>query len=260
MTTFTSHEPGVPNWIDLLAADVDGAKVFYAGLFGWDIEDELDADGNRIYSIARLDGKKVAGIGTIPAGVEMPSVWNSYICTADVAATAAAVSDAGGTVLMAPTQIGSSGRMASCADPTGAAFSIWEPQQHLGIEVGNEANTYSWNELMSQDLATAQTFYSDVFGWTYKHEAMPGGDYFVIAGGENGGLGGLMEMPSDLGSTPSYWGVYFTVAGLAATTNKVVALGGQVLMPGMELPGIGTFAVVGDPWGAAFTVIEPVAS
>ena len=100
MTEHTSHAPGTPNWVDLMASDVDQAKDFYAGLFGWELQDEFDGDGNRIYSMARLGGKAVAGIGGIPPGMEMPSVWNTYVATADLDSTAQAVEAAGGSVML----------------------------------------------------------------------------------------------------------------------------------------------------------------
>lgn len=258
MAEHTSHAPGTPSWVDLFASDLDGAQDFYSTLFGWDIEDQFDDDGNRIYAMARVDGKAVAGMGSIPPGVEMPSIWNTYIATDDIDATAQAVEANGGQVLMPPMQVMESGKMASFADPTGAAFSAWQAQQHIGAELGNIANTHSWNELMTRDLSSAQEFYSNVFDWQYEVQQMPDGEYHVIAGGENGGLGGMMTMPNEVPAmVPNYWGVYFTVDDLDASTAKVQELGGQVVMPAMELPGIGQMSTVHDTWGAPFTLIQP---
>ena len=105
MTEHTSHAPGTPSWVDLMASDLDQAKDFYTGLFGWDLQDQFDDEGNRIYSMARVDGKAVAGMGEIPPGVEMPSVWNTYVATANLDSTVAAVEAAGGSVMMPPIQV-----------------------------------------------------------------------------------------------------------------------------------------------------------
>ncbi len=261
MAHFTSHEPGTPSWVDLFASDLDAAKDFYGGLFGWDLEDQFDGDGNRIYTMARLDGRAVAGMGAIPPGMEMPSVWNSYVSTVDVDATAAAVRAAGGSVLMPPMDVMESGRMATFADSTGAAFSAWEPGQHIGAEIGNVANTYSWNELMTRDLGSAQSFYSEVFGWQYESQQMPNGQYHVISGGENGGLGGMMTMPPEVPPmVPNHWGVYFTVDDLDASLNKVSELGGQMVMPPMDLGEIGRMSTVHDSCNAVFTMMQPAQS
>lgn len=261
MTVFTSHAPGTPNWVDLMATDLDGAKAFYENVFGWELEDQFDGDGNRIYVMARQNGKAVAGMGQVPPGMEMPSVWNSYVATEDLAATADAVIAAGGSVMMPPMQVMEAGHMAVFADTTGAAFSAWQAGEHIGAEVGNVENTYSWNELMTRDIDSAKAFYADVFGWQYETQEMPMGEYTVIAGGENGGLGGMMTMPDEVPEmVPNHWGVYFTVADLDASVASVSEHGGQVVVPPMEIPGVGKMATVHDTNQASFTLMQPEGS
>ena len=103
MPEFTSHAPGSPNWVDLMSPDVDASKEFYSAVFGWDAEDQLDDDGNRTYVMFSVDGKAVAGLGgQAPDMGEMPAIWNSYFAVDDVAATAAKVEAAGGSVMMPP--------------------------------------------------------------------------------------------------------------------------------------------------------------
>ncbi len=262
MPEFTSHAPGTPCWVDLMSPDVDGAKAFYTSVFGWAADDQLDDDGNRIYVMFSLGGKNVAGLGGQPPGMgAMPPVWNSYISTADVAATSERVAAAGGSVMMPAMQVMDAGEMAIFTDPAGAAFSVWKAGQHIGAEVGNEPNTYSWNELMTRDIDASLAFYSDVFGWTYDPQDMgPMGTYHVIAGGESGGLGGLMAMPPDLpDQVPNHWGVYFMVADTAATIEAITGAGGQIVMGPMTIPGVGTSATAHDPAGGSFSILQPEA-
>ncbi len=258
MAAFTSHSAGTPSWVDLFSSDLDGAKDFYGQLFGWELEDQFDPDGNRVYAMARLDGKAVAGMGPMPPGSEMPSFWNTYISSDDVEATAVAVEANGGQVMMPPMQVMESGKMGVFADSTGAAFSVWQAHQHIGAELGNVANTYSWNELMTRDLTSAEEFYSKVFGWQYITHEMPHGNYTVIEGGVNGGLGGMLQMPAEVPENiPNHWGVYFTVEDLEASVAKVEELGGNVAMPTMELPGVGRVSTLLDSWGASFILMQP---
>jgi predicted enzyme related to lactoylglutathione lyase len=242
-----------------MSPDIDGAKKFYSGVFGWDLEDQFDDDGNHVYVMARQNGRAVAGMGSMPPGAAgMPSVWNTYITSDNLEASVEAVTSAGGSVMMPPMQVMTSGRMAVCADPTGAAFSMWEPGEHIGAEVGNIANTHSWNELMTRDIDAAKAFYTKVFGWSYEVNEMPDGPYNVIAGGESGGLGGLMSMPAEVPDmVPNHWVVYFSVADIAASIALVTDHGGQVMMEPMTAPGVGTFATVLDTAGAAFSVMQP---
>ncbi len=259
MAEFASHAAGTPSWVDLMSPDVDASKAFYQAVFGWDAEDQFDPDGNRVYTMFSLDGKSVAGLGGQPPGMgEMPAIWNTYISVDDAETCAEKVTAAGGTVMMPPMQVMESGHMAVLADPTGAAFSVWQAGEHIGAEIGNVPNTLSWNELMSRDIDTATAFYAEVFGWTYATQDMGDSPYHVIEGGENDGLGGLMAMPADVPDmVPNHWAVYFMVADTDATVALVVANGGQVVAPPMDIPGVGRMAVLHDPAGGNFSTMQP---
>ncbi|MGI9603552.1 MAG: VOC family protein [Acidimicrobiales bacterium] len=259
MTEFTSHAPGTPCWVDLMSPDVDASKAFYTAVFGWDAEDQHDDDGNRVYVMFTLDGKSVCGLGGQPPGMgEMPPVWNTYIATDDPGAVADRVTAGGGTVMMKPMPVMTSGEMAIFTDPGGAAFSVWKAGDHHGIEVGSIANTYSWSELNTRDLDRALPFYASVFGWEYDSgAAMPG--YHLIKGGTNDeGLGGIMAMPDEVPEmVPNHWANYFTITDLDASVAAVRANGGDVMAEPMTIPGVGSMAVVHDPAGGNFSLMQP---
>ena len=259
MVSFSSHQAGTPSWVDLMSPDVDASVAFYTSVFGWEAEDQFDDDGNRVYVMFRLDGKAVAGLGGQPPGApEMPPVWNTYITTDDVAATTAKVTENGGAVMMPGMQVMTAGEMAVFTDPAGAAFSVWKPDEHIGAEVGNADNTFSWAELNTRDVDASLPFYNAVFGWEYQSgEAMPG--YHLIAGGTNDeGLGGIMAMADEVPDmVPSHWAVYFAVRDAAATAAKIEAAGGSIVMPAMPIPGVGTMVVAHDPGGGNFSLMQP---
>lgn len=260
MTTRTSYDPGTPCWIDLTSPDTDASTAFYSGLFGWDAEDQHDPDGNHIYTNFSRDGQLVAGMAPQqPEMAGMPPIWNTYVATSDVDTTTKKVEEAGGTVMLPPMDVMTQGRMAVYADPSGAVVSAWQPGEHVGAAVCNEADAWSWNELMSRDLDRALAFYTDVFGWHYDPQDMPGGmTYHVVEGGDEGGLGGLMDMPDEISDeVPSYWGVYFTVDDCDATVDRARELGGGVLMEPMDMGGVGRMATLHDPMGGTFNVMQP---
>ncbi|MCP5024978.1 MAG: VOC family protein [Actinomycetia bacterium] len=262
MAEFTSHPPGTPSWVDLMSPDIDASKAFYQSAFGWDAEDQLDPEGNRVYVMFSVNGKGAAGLGGQPPDMgPMPALWNTYITVADVVATTEAVTSAGGSVVMPAMQVMEAGEMAVFTDPTGAAFSVWKPGQHIGAEIGNEPNTFSWNELMTRDIDTAKAFYSQVFGWEYDSMDMgAGGIYNVISGGESGGLGGLMAMPAEIpAEVPNHWMVYFSVADIEASLKTITEAGGTLLNGPMAIPGVGSMATIHDPQGGAFSLMEPEA-
>jgi predicted enzyme related to lactoylglutathione lyase len=242
-----------------MSPDVDASKAFYTAVFGWEADDRFDDDGNRVYVMFSLGGKSVAGLGGQPPGMgDMPAVWNSYVATDDVAATAARVMEAGGTVMMPPMQVMEAGEMAIFADPTGAAISVWKAGEHIGAEICNEPNTYSWNELLTRDPETALVFYSKVFDWAFEPQEMPTGTYHVIAGGQYGGLGGIMAMPPEMpDEVPNHWVVYFMVSDIDATISAATVAGGRVVNGPMDIPGVGRSATLHDPAAGSFSLLQP---
>lgn len=258
MTTKSSYEPGSPCWIDLTSPDVDASKAFYGSLFGWESTDEYD-DGNWIYSQLTKDGQVVAGLGAQqPEMAGMPPMWNTYVATDDIDAVLGAVEAAGGTVMMPAMDVMDEGRMAVLADPAGAVVCLWQAGNHIGAELVNEPDTWAWNELLTRDLDTALAFHGDVFGWEFQAMEMPTGTYHVVAGGEDGGLAGMMGMPDGFpDQVPNHWVVYFLVADAEATLARAVELGGSVTH-GPDPSGVGILAGVHDPQGGSFSIMQPL--
>jgi predicted enzyme related to lactoylglutathione lyase len=65
--------------------------------------------------------------------------------------------------------------------------------------------------------------------------------------------------PTRPAEVPPHWRVNFEVTDCAATVDRCVALGGSVAMAPIFV-GAGTFALLTDPQGAAFGVIELIPS
>lgn len=257
MSTRTSRWPaGIPCWTDLAVPDVDAAAGFYSGVLGWTVTDTGEDYGG--YRIATVRDAAVAGIG--PQMAEGPPAWTLYLASDDVDATAAAVTEHGGTLLFPPGDVGPMGRMAIAADPSGAVFGIWQAGQMIGASLVNEPGGLVWEDLRSTDPATAQAFYRAVFGYRLDPLEMAGPDYgtFSLADEQAplGGMGGMMGSPD---GTPSHWLVYFGVTSTDAAVAAAEAGGGSVRMPAMDSP-FGRLAVVADPAGAGFCVIETAAN
>ena len=109
-------------------------------------------------------------------------------------------------------------------------------------------------ELPSTDFETSQKFYETVLGWKFeKYGPM---DYWLISTGDpstmgiNGGLGGAAN---EIKGTVNTVGV----GDIDEVLKKVLANGGQIIMPRGEIPGVGLLAYVREPGGAVFGVIQP---
>lgn len=248
----TEYAPGVPMWVDVSSPDMDATRAFYGSLLGWEAQvvDDPAAGG---YTMFFRDGKMVGAAGPT-FGPEQHPAWATYVCSADAEATARAVTEAGGQVQMGPMDVMGQGRMAVFADPTGAPISIWQPQQHRGAELVNEPGSFCWNELYTRDLPAAREFYRSVFGWEVKEETFSGGPYtlFQVDGKP---IAGGMDMSFLPDSVPPHWLVYFTVENTAETVEQARQLGGTVNSGPDDTP-MGPMAVLSDPVGAVFAVIQ----
>jgi len=110
-------------------------------------------------------------------------------------------------------------------------------------------------ELPSTDIEASRKFYETVLGW--KFEKYPGPmDYWLISTGDpsalgiNGALGGAAN---EIKGTVNTVGV----GDIDEVLKKVLANGGQIIMPKDEIPGVGLLAYVREPGGAVFGVIQP---
>jgi len=115
---------------------------------------------------------------------------------------------------------------------------------------------FSWNELVTQDVAGATAFYTKLFGWrTEKFGASaPGMDYTIFRSGDTQAAG---MMKSPMPNMPSSWLAYVTVANCDASVKQAAALGGKVCVEPMDIPTVGRIAVLQDPQGASFGVFQP---
>ena len=241
------YEHGVPSWVDLGAPDPAKAGEFYKALWGWDLLVGPPEAGG--YTMCEVRGRAVAGIG--PQQNPGPPVWSTYVNVDNADDVAKKVKDNGGTLFMEPFDVLDVGRMAIFADPAGAVIGIWEPKAHTGAGIVNENGTYCWSELVTTDLEGAKTFYGAVFGWG------PGGvpEYTEWQVGGRSVGGGMLKPPEMPAEVPNHWAVYFAVDDTDATVARVVELGGSTIMPPMDIEP-GRFAVLADPQGAVFNVLQ----
>jgi predicted enzyme related to lactoylglutathione lyase len=248
------YAPGTPSWVDLTTPDLDAAPAFYGGLFGWEFEDAGAEAGH--YHQALVRGKRVAGLGPAQPGSPPVAYWTTYLSSADVDADAAAIAEAGGTVMFGPMDVEGQGRFVVAADPEGAMFGVWQAQAHKGAELVNEHGALSWNERMTRDIEGVKRFYGTVFDVTFQDlPGIPPSSYqlFTVSGDA---VAGTFAMPADApAEAPPHWLAYFWLDDVDAGFERARELGGQVLREPIDSP-YGRYAPVQDPQGGAFCLIR----
>lgn len=105
-----------------------------------------------------------------------------------------------------------------------------------------------WIDLSTPDLAGAQRFYGGLFDWSFDAPNQQLGGYVNARIGGQAIAGLMTKQPGD--PTPSAWGVWLKSSNLEETARKVLAAGGQQLMPIHDVADIGRMLLVTDPTGA----------
>ncbi|GGM40604.1 glyoxalase [Longimycelium tulufanense] len=254
MSVRTSYAQGTPCWIDLSTGDRRTAMDFYHAVLGWDYE--VGSPETGYYTQALVDGKPVAAIYEPPPEQPMPTAWMTYLATDDATATARAIPEAGGQLVMDAMNVMEFGRMVLAVDPSGATFGAWQAGTHIGMQVVNQPGAVVWNELASRNAAAARRFYSQVFGVGIEPPMSDLFDYTTFRVADRD-VGGIMTMdagwPADL---PSHWQVYFGVRDTDVAVRVLVGRGGTTLAGPQDSP-YGRMAVCSDPEGALFSLIAP---
>jgi uncharacterized protein len=255
MPEVTSYAAGTPCWVDLTTSDPDGARAFYASLFGWELE--IGPAETGYYAQARVRGLPVAGISGQPKPDELPVAWMIYLAADDLDDAVKRVLENGGTVSMAPLEVMGQGRMAIAIDPTGAAFGLWQAGQHFGAALINEPGALCWSELGTRDLGGARRFYSAVFGYEWEDvDTGEGAPEYTTLTLDGRAVAGAYTMSDDMpAEIPPNWMADFAVTDADATVAKAQELGGGVSMPPVDSP-YGRYAILRDPQGGVFSVIR----
>lgn len=175
MTKLRTYPHGATCWIDTVQPDLDAARRFYTALFGWDVADATPPGAPGTYLIATLDGRDVAALASATSDV---ATWNTYIAVDDADATAEAVAHGGGRVVEPPTDAGPAGRSATCVDPAGARFRLWQAGRRPGAQHVNAPGGWVFSELQTPDRSAAMAFYGPLFGW--RDESLDDGDVAML--------------------------------------------------------------------------------
>jgi len=257
MPEVTGHAPGSFCWTELNTSDPAAAKKFYSGLFNWEAED-MPAGPDMVYTMLKIRGREIGamcGLQPEQKAHGIPPHWMSYVAVESADDTAKKAASLGGTVMADAFDVMDVGRMAIIQDPQGATFCVWQAKAHIGAKLVGENGTFCWDELWTTDRKKAAEFYKGLFGWGAKEGDMGGMGVYTEWQNAGQSIGGMMEMPPEMGPVPPNWLPYFMVEDCNTTTDKAAASGGKVSVPPTDIPNVGRFSVIQDPQGAVISAI-----
>lgn len=257
-----TYPTGVPCWIQDDTPDPFAAAEFYGRLFGWTYAAADPADESS-YLFARLEDQDAGAIARSEGGG-----WTSFIACDDIDATCANVLGSGGQVIEPPDPGSPFGRGATCADPLGAVFHLWQAGSHPGSQIVNVPGAWNFSDLHTPDPAASVAFYGSVFGWRVDDDLgagmirLPGyGDHLAatvdpdIHERQAFAPEGFADVVAGItAAADSAWWIRFTVADRDESAARAVELGG-VIESSTETDWTRE-AVVRDPQGARFIVSQ----
>jgi predicted enzyme related to lactoylglutathione lyase len=253
------HHVGKVIWTDLVTPDINDAKRFYGGLFGWTFR---DVQGDSHYALALVDDRPVAGLFQKPLASKQTQqpAWLTFLAVRDVDAARKATLQHGGKVVSGPHSYPQRGRQALLADPDGAVFEVLEAQGGDPPDYLAAPGEWIWSSLLVKDPKQETAFYKTLFGYDIYDLASENGgaddaQHFILSTDDTARVG-LNALPADSMRRRPHWLNFVRVADAAETAKKAAALGGRVLVePRVDRHG-GQLAVLADPSGAPFGVME----
>jgi uncharacterized protein len=237
----------------LVTGNPEKAASFYSSVFGWEFSKIGKDDIN--YWVIKQNGQPIGGVLGLPAKqANLPAEWIQSLSVANTDDAVKAFTDAGGGVLVKPTDLKGRGRSALVKDPQGAVLSIIHAEKgDPVINSDKPMDSWLWSELWSNDYSGSVAFYSKVANVSVQERTVEGKPYTVVStAGKD--VAGILKNPVE--AVRSHWIPYIRVEDAIKTTRKVFDAGGRVLLsPRLEVRK-GTMAVLQDPTGAPFVIQE----
>jgi len=250
------HHVGKVIFEELVTPDLAASERFYGGLFGWRFQD-LDAGSTR-YATASLDGHPVGGLVQRDrrAGGHGQPAWLTFVAVRDVDAARATAVRHGATVLLEPRDVPDRGREAVFADPQGAVFAVLASSSGDPAEVLAEPGEWIWSSLFTRDPDTDAGFYQDLLDYEVFDLPSSGSDKHLMLASEDYARASANTLPATTAGAHAHWIDYVRVDDAAAMVAKARSLGARVLVaPRLDRHG-GHVAIVADPQGAVFGMLE----
>lgn len=240
-------------WTNVMTPELSRAAEFFAQVLGWTYAEGIP--GGHVIHVNGLAAGALIDLAQCPPG--LPPSIGVMIKVENADSTVVRVNQLGGSAEPA-IDIRGNGRMATCIDPTGAAFAVWQPLAKDGAECDTHApGAPTWFETLTTDPQRAVEFYVALFGWTpVTSQPAPGMTYTVFEH-EGAQIAGAMAILSDkMPNVPSHWATYFTVKDTDETVRLAKALGAELCVVPHDVPNVGRFALMKSPQAVPFHVLQ----
>ncbi|WP_438381278.1 VOC family protein [Asaia sp. BMEF1] len=261
LTSPATHRllPGKIVFSMLVTPDLAGAERFYSALFGWGFRPVNDGKTPRVEIT----------LGTQPVGMivahklddprhDVP-FWMPFLSTSDTATVARVTKQQGGKTLFGPRPIAGLGQAVIVSDPQHGLYAALSAQSGDPVDRDSDPvlNSWSWATLLSPAPRAAAGYYQLLFN--YKIVASPEADspqHYMLTS-QDKERASINTLPPGMEPRDrARWIQFIEVRDSAAVSNRAQALGGRVIVPTHVDRDGAQIAVLADPGGAVFGVIE----
>jgi len=113
---------------------------------------------------------------------------------------------------------------------------------------------FVWHDLLTTDEVAAQSFYGELFGWSFRDT----GGYIQIYNGDEliGGILGIRPEPGKARQVPGQWLAFLSVEDVDNAAETVKANGGKIINGPMPLGERGRGVLISDPAGAHLLLLR----
>ncbi|WP_320777879.1 VOC family protein [Streptomyces sp. CRN 30] len=175
-------------WMDLKTHDTAGTAAFLSDVLGWRFAVD-EEDWRKAVKIS-AGGRRIGGVSDLASPVYPPGIPAHiayYLATDDVDRRTQTATANGARVLVPPFDVGDQGRIATLADPTGAAFSLWRrPGRSLGWHLPSRTPAGPRRMVLAcEHPGRARDFYRRVTG-----APLPYADFVTVSGTGTGTASG----------------------------------------------------------------------
>jgi predicted enzyme related to lactoylglutathione lyase len=250
------HHVGKVIFEELVTPDLAASKLFYGGMFGWSFRD-LQSGAIR-YTTAFLDDRPVAGLvqRDTPADGHRQPAWLTFVAVRDVDAARETAVRNGAKVLLEPRSVPDRGREAVFADPQGAVFAVLASTSGDPSDALAEPGEWIWSSLFTRDPDTDAGFYQTLLDYEVFDLPSSGSNRHLMLASEDYARASANTLPATATEAHPHWINYVRVDDVPKMVDKAVALGARVLVGSRLDRHGGHVAIVADPQGAPFGMLE----
>jgi predicted enzyme related to lactoylglutathione lyase len=250
------HHAGKMIWADLVTPDLAAAEKFYGALFGWTFRHVRAGEVN--YAVVILDGRPIGGLveKAFPAGQHQQPAWLTFLATNDIDGVKKVAASHGAKVLADIKSYPMRGRQCVLSDPEGAVFALLVSSSGDTPDYLPATGDWIWSSLHAKDAGAEAAFYQTLLGYDVFDQPSDDGLEHLILSTDNYARVSANDLARGPARRHSHWLNFVRVENAAETAAKVAAMGGRVLVePRVDRHG-GMVAVVADPAGAPFGLME----